>query len=129
MSRWHHKSPNEVYTADEIADRLQQELPTWTHDAGRLCRTYRTHGWKGTLMVVNTIGHLAEAAWHHPELAVSYAAVAVQLSNHEAQGITRKDFELARQIEDVVMWQPARQADSALQGTPADAPYAYLRYD
>ena len=28
---------------------------------------YKTGGWKGTLMVVNTVGHLAEAAWHHPD--------------------------------------------------------------
>ena len=37
-------------------------------------RTYRTTSWKGTLMVINTVGHLAEAAWHHPDLTASYAS-------------------------------------------------------
>ena len=39
-------------------------------------------------MVVNTVGHLAEAAWHHPDLNVSYAFVTVKLMNHAAKGVT-----------------------------------------
>lgn len=129
MSTWQQKSANEVYTAAEIAARLQQELPTWAHDGSCLRREYKTHGWKGTLMVVNTIGHLAEAAWHHPDLAVSYAAVVIKLMNHSAQGITHKDFELAQKIEEVVMWQPAKQPGAALEGTPDDARYGYVKYE
>jgi 4a-hydroxytetrahydrobiopterin dehydratase len=30
-------------------------------------------------MVVTTVGHLAEKAWHHPDLSVSYAFVLIQL--------------------------------------------------
>jgi 4a-hydroxytetrahydrobiopterin dehydratase len=117
-----------VYDEAEIAERLAQALPLWRHEGGFIRRTYRTHGWKATLMVVNAIGHLAEAAWHHPELAVSYAAVEVALQNHDAKGITDKDFELARKIEEVVQWRPG--ADSALTGTPNDDPrFAYIRYD
>jgi len=44
-------------------------------------------------MVVNTVGHLAEAAWHHPDLTVSYAFVIVKLCTHDAKGITDKDFD------------------------------------
>ena len=36
-----------------------------------------------------TIGHLAEAAWHHPDLTVSYAFVIVKLMNHFEQVIRR----------------------------------------
>ena len=129
MSNWHQKAPNEVYAPAEIAARLQQDLPTWTHEDGHIRRKYQTSGWKGTLMVVNTIGHLAEAAWHHPDLAVSYAAVVVKLMNHSAKGITSKDFELAQKIEEVVMWRPAKQPGSALEGTPEDVRYAYLKYE
>ena len=57
-------------------------------------------------MVINTVGHLAEAAWHHPDITASYAWVEVRLMNHAAKGITDKDFELAKKIEDVVQWQP-----------------------
>ncbi len=129
MTPWQLKTPDEVYTADEIASRLQQDLPTWTHEDGHLRRKYQTSGWKGTLMVVNAVGHLAEAAWHHPDLEVSYPAVIVKLMNHAARGITNKDFELAQKIEEVVMWQPAKQVGSALEGTPVDAQYRYVQYD
>ena len=47
-------------------------------------------------MVINTIGHLAEAAWHHPDISASYAFVIVKLQNHAAKGITDKDFLLAK---------------------------------
>ena len=63
-------------------------------------------------MVINTVGHLAEAAWHHPDITASYAWVEVRLQNHAAKGITDKDFELARKIEDVVQWQPGKAARS-----------------
>ena len=36
-------------------------------------------------MVVNAIGHLAELAWHHPDLVVSYAFVEVKLMTHAAK--------------------------------------------
>ncbi len=54
-------------------------------------------------MVVNTVGHLVEAAFHHPDLTVSYAFVIVKLMNHAVKGITNKDFELAHKIEGVIM--------------------------
>jgi len=79
-------------------------------------------------MVINTVGHLAEAAWHHPDIAASYAFVIVKLMNHAAKGITDKDFELAKQIEAVVQWQPGTQ-DSALEGTPDDPRFNYIKYD
>ncbi|QPC88282.1 4a-hydroxytetrahydrobiopterin dehydratase [Mesorhizobium sp. NBSH29] len=106
-----------IYTEGEIAMRLKT-LPDWSFADGHICRTYATRGWKATLMVVNTIGHLAEAAWHHPDLALSYGSVTVKLMNHDAEGITDKDFELAGKIEDVVTWQPGAEEASALTGPP-----------
>jgi 4a-hydroxytetrahydrobiopterin dehydratase len=67
-------------------------------------------------MLVNAIGYLAEAAFHHPDLSVTWARVVVKLTTHSAGGITDKDFALARRIEEVVMWRPA--PEGALAGTP-----------
>jgi len=129
MTQWRKKTADEVYTADEVAARLAAELPKWTFEDGWIRRKYKTGGWKATLMVVNTVGHLAEAAWHHPDLTVSYAFVNVKLMNHAAKGITDKDFALARKIEEVVMWQPGAEAGAALEGTPDDPRFKYLKYD
>lgn len=116
-------------TEQEIAARLDIELPHWRYENGWLRRKYKTHGWKGTLMAINTVGHLAEAAWHHPDLAASYAWLEVKLMTHTAKGITDKDFELAKKIESVLCWRPGREG-GALEGTPEhDQRFAYLKYD
>jgi len=126
---WRKKAVDEVYVDNEIEARLGEELPNWTYKDGWIRRKYKTSGWKSTLMVVNTVGHLAEAAWHHPDLTVSYAFVNVKLMNHAAKGITNKDFELAAKIEEVVMWQPGVNPESSLEGTPEDQRFKYLKYE
>ena len=126
---WRERKNEEVYSDAEVEERLQEQLSSWTLQEGWLRRKYKTSGWKGTLMVVNTIGHLAEAAWHHPDLTVSYAFVNVKLMNHAAKGITDKDFALARKIEEVVMWRPGAEAGSPLEGTPDDPRFKYIKYE
>ncbi len=125
---WRERKHEETYTDAETEARLKEELPHWYLENGWIRRKYKTSGWKSTLIVVNTVGHLAEAAFHHPDLTVSYAFVIVKLMNHAAKGITNKDFELARKIEDVIMWQPAKEG-GALTGTPDDPRFKYLKYD
>ena len=129
MAQWRKNSPDEVYSPEDIQARLREELPAWYYEDGWIRRKYKTSGWKATLMVVNTVGHLAEAAWHHPDLTVSYAFVTVKLVNHAAKGVTDKDFELARKIEEVVLWRPGGAPGSALEGTPDDPRFKYLKYD
>jgi len=118
-----------AYSQDEIEQRLKQELPHWYYENGWIRRKFRTHGWKATLMVVNTVGHLAEAAWHHPDLAVSYAFVIVKLMTHTAKGVTDKDFALAKKIEEVVQWNANAETGGILEGTPDDPRFRYLKYD
>ena len=102
-------------TTAAIAQRLA-DLPGWVHERGVLRRTYKTDGWPTTLMLVNAIGFYAEAADHHPDLQVSWGRVTVTLRTHSAQGITGKDFEVARLIEQAALWRPG--TGSALRGTP-----------
>lgn len=117
-----------VYADAEVEALLRERLPHWTIERGWIRRRYRTHSWKGTLMVINAVGHLAEAAWHHPDLTASYAWVEVRLMTHTAKGITDKDLELAAKIEEVVQWRPG--SGGALEGTPAsDQRFAYIKYD
>jgi len=129
MTAWRRKTADEVYAPEEIEARLEDELPRWTFEDGWIRRKYKTSGWKATLMVVNTVGHLAEAAWHHPDLTVSYAFVTVKLVNHAAKGVTEKDFALAKKIEEVLMWQPGKEEGAVLEGTPDDPRFKYLKYD
>jgi 4a-hydroxytetrahydrobiopterin dehydratase len=125
---WRERRAEETYSDEEAEARLSEELPHWYLEDGWIRRKYKTSGWKATLMVVNAVGHLAEAAFHHPDLTVSYAFVIVKLKNHAAKGITDKDFALAHKIEEVIQWQPAME-DSPLEGTPDDPRFKYIKYD
>jgi 4a-hydroxytetrahydrobiopterin dehydratase len=106
-----------VYPEAEIPAKLaEQGLTGWTYEEGWIRRKYNTEGWPTTLMLVNAVGYLAEAAWHHPDLAVTWGKVWVKLKTHSAGGITDRDFALARQIEAAVLWRPP--AGGPLEGTP-----------
>jgi 4a-hydroxytetrahydrobiopterin dehydratase len=129
MNQWRDKGSDDTYSDDEIEVRLSEELPYWHFENGCIQRRYQTAGWKATMMLVNTVGHLAEAAFHHPDIGVSYSLVVVKLSTHSANGVTAKDFELAKKIEDVLMWRPGLDPESALEGPPEEPRFQYLKYD
>jgi 4a-hydroxytetrahydrobiopterin dehydratase len=102
-------------TAAELAERLKA-LPGWRVDGGAIVRDYTTDGWPTTLMLVNAIGFVAEAADHHPDLAVSWGKVQVKLWTHSAGGVTASDVELAKLIEQTALWRP-QTGKSDLRGT------------
>ena len=107
--------PSTKLSPSEITDRLK-DLPGWRLDNGAIVRDYQTDGWPTTLMLVNAIGFFAEAADHHPDLAVSWGKVQVKLWTHSAGGVTASDMELAQLIEQTALWRPQPGA-SALRGT------------
>ena len=102
--------------ADVPAQLAEHGLAGWYLEDGWLRRKYTTDGWPTTLMLVNAVGYLAEAAYHHPDLSVTWGKVWVKLKTHSAGGITDKDFALAKQIEAAVLWRPA--TGGPLAGTP-----------
>ncbi|MCB1540321.1 MAG: 4a-hydroxytetrahydrobiopterin dehydratase [Rhodoblastus sp.] len=114
----------QVYSADETAQRLVGDLSRWTYANGAICRAYRTKDWRSTLLAAGAVAHLAEAAWHHPEMILNYGSLDIRLNTHSAGGVTDKDFELAAKIEAVIGWRPAAEG-GALEGTPADIGYIH----
>jgi 4a-hydroxytetrahydrobiopterin dehydratase len=106
-----------VYPESEVAAKLAEHgLTGWYLEDGWIRRKYTTDGWPTTLMLVNMVGYLCEAAYHHADLAVTYAKLWVKLKTHSAGGITDKDLALAKQIEAAVLWRPPE--GSPLEGTP-----------
>lgn len=111
------------YSDAQIKTRLAEKLPHWQYKNGKLHRQYPCHGWRASVMLFNAIAHIAEAAWHHPEVEVSWSGVVVNLMTHDTQGITDKDFALAEQIECVATWRPDQS--SPLEGTPNNEQWRY----
>ena len=104
-----------VLTDEELRIALGG-LPDWELRDGWLRRTFTTPGWAHTMLLTATIGHVAEAAWHHPDLSIGFAKVTVKLQTHRVRAVTFSVIELARQIEAVACWQPPEE--SPLDGFP-----------
>jgi 4a-hydroxytetrahydrobiopterin dehydratase len=51
---------------------------------------------------MSKVAVLAETAGHHPEWSNVYNRVEIDLTTHDAGGITMKDFDLAEQINRVL---------------------------
>jgi 4a-hydroxytetrahydrobiopterin dehydratase len=110
-------SKEQVYSDADVQARLRETgLTNWYLEDGWLRRMFYTEGWPTTLMLVNAVGFVCEAAYHHADLAVTWGKVWVKLKTHSAGGITDKDFELARKIEELALWRPA--PGGALTGHP-----------
>jgi 4a-hydroxytetrahydrobiopterin dehydratase len=111
------KGKPQPYAAEQVEAKLKElGLEDWYLEGDWIRRKYNTDGWPTTLMLVNAVGYLCEAAYHHADLAVTWGKLWVKLRTHASGGITDNDFELARAIEDTVLWRPG--PDSALEGTP-----------
>ncbi|RMH81235.1 MAG: 4a-hydroxytetrahydrobiopterin dehydratase [Acidobacteria bacterium] len=82
----------------EIEEALG-ELPGWNYEGGYIRKEYITKNWKETVFLFNAIASLAEALWHHPDVELGYKRVLVKLQTHEVGGITKRDTELAKEIE------------------------------
>ena len=122
------RTPPQRLSPEVVAARLAgSPLAAWRVEDGRLCRTVHTGGWKATLMAVNAIGHLAELAWHHPELLVAYAQIDIRLDTHEVQGLSERDWALAERIEALLTWRPGSEPVGVLEGTPDTPEHRYLR--
>jgi len=85
-------------TEAEIQELLA-EFDAWTVENGKLHREYKFRSFVQAFGFMAQVALLAERAAHHPEWANVYNRVVVDLTTHDAGGITRKDLELARQME------------------------------
>jgi 4a-hydroxytetrahydrobiopterin dehydratase len=99
--------PQQAHDATTVVARLST-LPGWSYADGWLRREFATDGWRSTLLLVNAIAFLAEAADHHPDLGVHWGRVEIRLQSHDAGGVTDRDLALAARIEQLVDDQPVR---------------------
>ena len=106
-----------VLTPEEIQKQLET-LPGWEVRDNWLRRKYKTPGFAHTMMLVNTIGYLAEAAWHHPDLTVGYAEVTD--STHRSNRAQRCDRTTQSPATFKGRWQSAMDRDTIHQFPPID---------
>lgn len=85
-------------TAAQVAKALGT-LPEWAESGGSIQRTYKFKDFTGSMRFVARVAAQAEADQHHPDILVRYTKVTLSLSTHDAGGITKKDFALAKKCD------------------------------
>lgn len=84
----------------ELNDALR-ELDGWELKEGKLHRAFRFASFVQAFGFMTRVALLAEKADHHPEWFNVYNQVTIDLTTHDAGGISALDVELARKINDV----------------------------
>jgi 4a-hydroxytetrahydrobiopterin dehydratase len=81
-------------TDAQVQERLEQ-IPGWELASGKLRRTFKFEDFKRAFGFMTQVALVAEARDHHPDWSNVYNRVVIELSTHDAGGITDKDFALA----------------------------------
>ncbi len=73
----------------------------WERNGDELVKTVTLATFPAAVAFVDRVAELAEAADHHPDIDIRWRTVTLRLSTHSAGGLTRKDLDLAGQIDGV----------------------------
>jgi 4a-hydroxytetrahydrobiopterin dehydratase len=83
-------------------------LPGWSVAGGKLHREFRFPDFVRAFGFMSSVALVAEARNHHPEWSNVYGRVVVDLTTHDAGGITDADVALARSMNELA----GKSADS-----------------
>ena len=87
-------------TGDDLA-RAVAALPGWSLENGKLHREFRFPNFVRAFSFMSAVALVAESLDHHPEWFNVYGRVVVDLTTHDAGGITQNDLDLARKMNEL----------------------------
>ncbi|WP_276272721.1 4a-hydroxytetrahydrobiopterin dehydratase [Haloarcula litorea] len=82
----------------EIAERVPDG---WERDGDEIVRTYEFDAYLDAAGFLGAAAGVAEDAFHHPEMTITWGEVEVRLTTHDAGGITEKDIDLAERFDGI----------------------------
>lgn len=85
---------------EKIATALQT-VPAWAVRAKTITRTYKFEDFLMSIAFVRRIAKRAEKLQHVPDIDIRFDQVTLTNTTHDAGGITKKDFDLAKQCDAV----------------------------
>lgn len=74
-------------------------LPGWERRGERLRREFLFRDFAAAFAFMTRVAALAEQRDHHPDWSNAWNRVVIELTSHDAGGLTRRDFELAAAID------------------------------
>ena len=89
--------------SDLLSDAaIAEGLPAgWEREGDEVVRTFEFDGYLDGIGFAAGVGGVAEDAWHHPELIVTWGEVEVRFTTHDAGGITEAALEMAARVNDL----------------------------
>jgi 4a-hydroxytetrahydrobiopterin dehydratase len=87
-------------TAKETSLHLKA-VPDWSKRAKTILRTFKFEDFLNSIAFVNRIARRAQKMNHHPDIKICFDQVTLTLTTHDEGGLTKKDFSLARQCDEV----------------------------
>jgi 4a-hydroxytetrahydrobiopterin dehydratase len=84
---------------DDIDERLRS-LPGWERSGDAIVKRFTFGDFMQALGFVNRIAEPSEAMNHHPDVTIHWNEVTLTLWTHASGGLTHRDFDLARTIEE-----------------------------
>ncbi|GLY23038.1 4a-hydroxytetrahydrobiopterin dehydratase [Micromonospora sp. NBRC 101691] len=91
----------EVLTAEAVRDRLAA-LADWTGDPAGISRTVQLGSFPEAIAVVGRVAEVAEERDHHPDIDIRWRTLTFRCTTHSAGGVTERDIDLARRIDEIV---------------------------
>jgi 4a-hydroxytetrahydrobiopterin dehydratase len=88
----------EKLTSAQIKKALPS-VPDWKKKGAAINRTYQFKDFPAAIKFVGAVAKLAEKEWHHPDIDIRWNKVTLTLSTHDAGGLTKKDFALAKRFD------------------------------
>lgn len=76
-------------------------LPGWTYREGKLLREFKFENFVQAWGFMSSCALVAEAMNHHPDWSNVWNRVTVELTTHDAGGITKNDLDLARRMNEI----------------------------
>jgi 4a-hydroxytetrahydrobiopterin dehydratase len=90
--------PMQKLEASQITSALAT-VPDWNRQGDTISRTFQFKDFPAAVKFVDAVAIAAEQAWHHPNIDIRWNKVTLALTTHDAGGLTQKDFDLARQFD------------------------------
>lgn len=84
----------------EIAAEMQK-APLWKREGKEIVRLFQFSGFGEAIRFVNAIAEAADKADHHPDILVQYSKVTLRLSTHDCNGLSSRDFALAKVADEL----------------------------
>lgn len=74
-------------------------LKGWTRSGNAITKTFAFDKFLAGIAWVDTVALVAERLDHHPDLDIRYTKITATLATHSAGGLTKLDFDLAREMD------------------------------